>query len=504
MSRLNLTRSQILFLLSSVFVIFCAFKFFAYKKLAYQVIPATTDILDEKNYIWAAKSFLQTGIPTAWSNLEAYGNKARNELQFDGVSIVLKGEKPSVGNIAKFNYPAIVVSQIDVGKGNEHLRFVQPFLDHSFFAGLIYGLTTPTQTKSVTEVRAEEYRLVAIYVSLVTSLLLFFLTYLLDGHPLTAIFSFFIYGTATVYLLSSRYSLIENLLVPQTLFCLLFLVLSKKDWFTKLWQKRLLWVLAGVWAGLALATKELGIALVLAGVFILLNYRVARKNLFWFLLPAVLIGSSFYLYALAVSPKLFIAVFQDQTKRGFFGSLNFLHSFYRPYFSGFPLEGWWPFGFICLAFLAQEFKKHQEILLGFASFLFIFLFFGGLNHPWYWLSFVPFLVMASAVFLKNLVLNPSVLKIFIFFLFPFSSSFYWGRSVFHDSSINLFWYRAFILFFLTLTGFCYLARKLPSLKIVITLILLAILFIVLKWNQQGFTYIIANWGRLPEPFFLKF
>jgi len=499
----RLNRNQIFFLLSLVFVIFCSWRLLAYKKLGYREIPQTTDILDEKNYIWAAKSFLQTGVSTAWSNLDAYEKeKERKDIGLEGLSITFKGEKPSLSNISKFDYPVAAVTEIDVGKGPEQILIVQPFFDHSFVAGLFYGLNTPDDIDSFVQVQPENYRLVAIYVSLLTGFLIFLLTYLIYEDEIVALLSFLIYSAVAVYILVSRYALIENLLIPQTLLSFVFLTLSQKKW-GKPYQK-LLWVVSGVFAGLALTTKELGMAAVLAGILILLSYRVSRKNLFYFLAPAVLVGSIFYLYALAIAPRLYIRVLQDQAKRGFFGSLNFIHSFYRVHFAGFPLEGWWPFGFVSLAFLAVEFKKHREILVGFCSFLLVFLFFGGLNHPWYWLVFVPFLVIASAIFIRELISNSTVIRIIIFFLFPFSSSLYWGNSVFRDSQANVLIYRAFVLVFLGLITLCHFKKKIPGVKIVLTLALLVILFKMYQWNQYGFTYLIANWGKLPEGFFLKF
>lgn len=488
---------KLIFLFCLILVAFLGQRYFAYKTLGIREIPLTTDILDEKNYIWAAKSFLQTGIPTAWSNLDAYGRQVRKDFELDGLSIKYQDEAPSLKNIKKFDYPVVTVKEADVGKGPEQLLIVQPFFDHSFVAGLVYGLKTPNNVNSLSDVQPEQYRLVAAYVALATSLFLFILAYLLYGNW-AAIITFIIYSTVSVYLLVSRYALIENLLVPLTLLSLIFLVLSKQEWIKKASQKKILWILAGISAGLALTTKELGLAAIIAGFLILLAYKNSWKESLYFLIPAFVFGSFFYLYALFVSPRLFFDIFINQANRGFFGPLNFIYSFYRPHFAGFPLEGWWVFGFIALLFLVRQFEQHRELIISFLSYLVIFLFFGGLNHPWYSLVFVPFMVISSAVFIKEMLFKPTAIKLIIFFLFPFSSTLYWGYNVFHQYLTNVITYRASIFIFLALMILSVLKKKIPWSGIVVTLILLVILWKVYQWNLYGFTYLIANWGKLNE------
>ena len=488
-----------LFFLSLVLVLFLSWQYLPRKTLGLAEIPKATDILDEKNYVWAAKSFWQTGIPTAWSNLDAYkvGIEGRKGIGFEDLSITFQGEKPSLKNREKFDYPVAAVEEIDVGKGKEQILFVQPFFDHSFLAGLVYGLKTPNNISSFVEVRSEDYRLMAVYVSLLSGLLLFLLTFLLYGHPMTALLAFLIYSTVGVYLLVSRYALIENILVPLTLLSLVFLALSKQPWVKKDYQKKIFWVLGGIGAGLALTTKEMGVAVLIAGVLIMLSRKIPWKNLLYFFLPAVIVGSLFYLYAFWLEPKLFSEIFFNQVNRGFFGPLNFLYAFYRPHFAGFPLEGWWIFGFLALLFLAKEFEKNREIILAFLSFLFVFVFFGGLNYPWYSLIFIPFLVIASAVFLKELIFKPTIAKIIVFFLLPFSSTLYWGHNVFHKMGVNVLVYRLFIFVFLGLAILSLFKKKASFLGTIMSLIILMVLWKTYQWNVRGFEYWIANWGKLP-------
>jgi len=127
---------KIFFIIFFFLVIFLSKKQFFYRQLGYSSIPFTTDILDEKNYIWAAKSFLQTGIPTAWSNLFTY-KKLTNGGSLVGINIYFEGKRPSFKRIEEIKFPLTAVAEIDVGKGKEHILMVQPFLDHSFLSGVI-------------------------------------------------------------------------------------------------------------------------------------------------------------------------------------------------------------------------------------------------------------------------------------------------------------------------------------------------------------------------------
>lgn len=499
-----LSFNRLIFLLSLVLVIFLSNKYLFHKKLGFEEIPNTTDVLDEMNYVWAGKSFLQTGIPTAWSNLDAYQkNEEKKVIKIENLSLTYNDEKPSLKNVRKFDYPLNAVAEIDVGKGMEQMLMVQPFIDHSFFSGLVFGLNTPNDIKSFTDVRSVEYRGVAVNLSLITGGLIFLLAFLLYDLP-TAIFSFIIYSTVSVYILVSRYALIENLLIPLTLLSLIFIVLYKKPWFSKDYQKKILLILGGLSAGLALAMKEAGIAVVLTGMLLLLIHKTPFKKILYFLVPAILIGSSFYLYAFFIAPRLFLEVLASNVSRGFFGPLNFIYSFYRPRFSGFPLEGYWPFGFIAILFLTQKLRENTEILIAFLSYLVVFLFWGGLNYPWYCLFFLPFIIIASGLFIKKLLIEPSPLNLAIFFLFPFSSSLYWGHNVFRPFLSNVILYRIFIFVFLILGIFSFLKKKIPGLRIIVTLVLLVILWKVYQWNHYGFEYLIANWGNLPEIFMWRF
>ena len=185
--------------------------------IGYENIPSTTDIYDELNYVHAGYSFRQTGIPTAWSNLDSYRKSTEKTnwiADFDGINMVINGKVSNLQNVEKNNYPVSVVKEIDRGKGQEHTFFVQPFLDHPILGGLIYSLGVKEKYKSFEQFKSEEYRSVALTTSFISGFLIFILTLLLTNKVLPSFFAFTIFSIAPSFILSSRYALLENILIP--------------------------------------------------------------------------------------------------------------------------------------------------------------------------------------------------------------------------------------------------------------------------------------------------
>jgi len=134
--------SLVLALLALVLLAFFSKKLFYFRWIGYELIPPTTNILDEKNYVAAGYSFRKTGIPTAWSNLNSYKKifdekKITGVIDFNNINLTFNGQEPGLKNRKLFS-PLVYVTNTDVGKGQESILLVQPFLDHSFFSGVFY------------------------------------------------------------------------------------------------------------------------------------------------------------------------------------------------------------------------------------------------------------------------------------------------------------------------------------------------------------------------------
>jgi len=502
-------------------------KLFYFRWIGYESIPETSIILDEKNYVAAGYSFLKTGVPTAWSNLNGYtlpknnhdNKESQRVIDFDNVSITLNDQKPSFKNKEIFDYPLFYVTNTDVGKGQESILLVQPFLDHSPLAGVFYSLWDKNVPNHFADFETADFRKGALFLGIVTSLLIFFTAFLLTKKWLAAFFSFFIYCLAPTYVLSSRYALIENLLIPLSLLTLIFLIIWQKS---KL--KNLFLILAGITTGLAILTKETGIFVLIMSLAILIQQRLSFKKILPYLIPSLLIGSIFYLYALLLAPNLYTDLFFNQTGRGFFGPLAFLFSSRQINFEGFPLDGFWLWGLILipLSFFRKE-EKTSWVLIGFISYLLIFLIFGGLNYPWYYLPFIPFVVLISGLEIYNLLFKPNLASLSLFFLLPFSTAMFWGWSVFQNNGQAGFYRLSLLLFLSAFLIFKakdtdwkkYKGRFYQKFKLLIKIFQFkeglifrliwyiffgVVLYFTYKWGQRSIQYIIANWSNLPKPF----
>ena len=512
-------------LIALVLLVLFSKKLFYFRWIGYEFIPKTTVVLDEKNYVAAGYSLRKTGIPTAWSNLDSYTlpeeKKISRVVDFNNVSIIVNGQEPNLKNKKLFNYPVFYVTNTDVGKGQESILLVQPFLDHPLLSGVFYSLWTKEKPSHFADFEVGDFRKGALFLGVLTGLLIFFCAFLLTKNWLISFFSFFIYSLAPTYVLSSRYALIENFLIPLSLLTLSFLIIWQK------YRKNFLWlILAGITTGLAISTKESGVFVLIMSLIILFKEHLPFKKFLFYLAPSLLIGSSFYLYGLWLAPKLWSDIFFNQTGRGFFGPLSFLYSSRQINFDGFPLDGFWLWGLmlIPLSFFRKE--KISPVLIGFLSYLLVFLIFGGLNYPWYYLPFIPFVVLASGYELYLLLTKPNLASLILFFLLPFSTVMFWGRTVFKTDGQAGF-YRFSLIFFLVAFLFFkakdinwqkYKGKIHSKLKALIKVFQFKdglifrlawyaffgiILYFAYIWSGRGIQYIIANWGNLPKAFVFK-
>jgi len=522
---MKIKSSLIFTLLALILLAFFSKKLFYFRWIGYEFYPETRIVLDEKNYVNAGYSFRKTGIPTAWSNLNSYTVPKEKEkdkvVEFNNVSITVNGQEPNLKNRKLFDYPLFYVTNTDIGKGQESILLVQPFLDHPLLSGIFYSLWTKNEPTHFADFAVADFRKGALFLGVLSGLLIFLCAFLLTKKWLVAFLSFFIWSLAPSYVLASRYALIENLLIPLSLLTLIFLIIFQK------YQKKYLWlILAGFTTGLAISNKESGIFIFLMGLIILIKEKISFKKLLFYLIPSLIIGSSFYLYAFWLAPELYTSLFFDQAGRGFFGPLSFLYSSRQISFEGFPLDGFWLWGLILIPLSFFRKEKLSPVLIGFFSYLIIFLFLGGLNYPWYYLPFIPFLVLVSGQELYSLLVKPNLTSLLLFFLLPFSTAIYWGWMVFNkEGQVAL--YRLGLIIFLV-AFLCFKLKDVPwqkynskfylklkplikifqskegiIFKLIWYVFFAVVLFLTFRLSGRGIQYVIASWGHLPEPFFFK-
>lgn len=476
------------------------------RKTGYYLIPDNYVILDERAIVWAGLGIRQSGIPAAWSILGAYSKGINGGT--DRFNLTADDKSPSFFNFKNFPKPVKGVVSIDYREGAIlQTPLVQPWLDHPPLGTLILSSAVSSQVNTFTDVTPYQFRKTSLYLAIITGILIYFLGWQIFKNPLIGLLAAVIYGSGPVFLLLSRYALLENVLNPLLLLCLNLLVfannLRKKHKNFRL--AGVLIFVAGVTAGLSALVKVSGWSLLPIGILLLHFWKSGRKNILRFSIPAVLIGLLYVVWGLYLSPEVFLNIIQYQAiDRGFIGSINFLVTLTQIGIKNFPLDGWWTGGFIALLLMPRQ-KQFLPIFVGSVIFLLSGLALGGANYPWYFIPMIPFFALAAAHLIWRIAVKPTLVDILVFFLLFFSSSFYWGYGVYRAAlqATNyqqpFLLYRLFLIFFLLSAAFWKIFSSLQkkSLKTFWFILILAICLLIFYWNVRSFRFILINWGKLP-------
>lgn len=473
------------------------------RKIGYNVIPDPFIILDEHTHVWQGLSIRNTGIPTAWSMLDAY--KVNSKITgagggVDGFNIYLDGKLASWKNYQNYPKPAIAEVLVDFrrfGRDIVHVPIVQPYLDHPPFGGLVLSLLVPDRVKTFADLNDYDLRSMSLYLGVLTQLLIFVLALQVSKKPLVGIVAGLVFATVPSYVLLSRYALLENVLSPLFLANLILFIYAKgkKDNKDDKYLPVLL-VAAGVIGGLMALTKLAGWILIAGCTILLFMWKFKIKQILLYTLPAFLIGILYFVWGLVLTPKLFLDLILFQSvSRGFIGSINFLVTAVRVGIFNFPFDGWWIGGFVALLFIPRK-KEYLPVIVGVIAVLFSALVLVGANYPWYFIPLIPFACIAVAGLFYSLATQPSFVNIMLTFSVFISSSLYWGYGVFQKiQPFNL--YRFIFVIVLVVGAFWTFSKKATKYKKVWFAGIILMLIILAFLNRRGLFFILDNWGKLP-------
>jgi hypothetical protein len=264
-------------------------------------------------------------------------------------------------------------------------------------------------------------------------------------------------------------------------------------------------IAAGIFAGLCALTKEIGWFALLFGVAALLYKQKKFKDILLFSIPAVIIGSLYFAWGLYLNPTLFMNLFLYQgISRGFIGSLNMLSAAVRVGILNFPFDGWWIGGFLSFLLIGRK-KEYSPLFIAAGIIIGSILLIGGANFAWYYIPLIPFMSIATALFIYEVFTSPNFSNILIFFLIFISSSFYWGygvklaiqESTGFQQPFTL--YRILLLFALAAGLFFQFAKQIKRVKwvwySVMTLVCLLLMFL----NMKSIYFLHENWGSGKYP-----
>lgn len=470
---------------------------FYLRSIGYDQIPETNVILDERTWVWQGLSIRKNGIPTGWSHLEVYKKGVGGYV--DGLKIAVDGQLPNFKNFKEFPKPALAILEADFGKGLRHTPFVQPLIEQPPLGGLILSTLVSDDIKTFTDLTPTQFRKVSLWLGVATGILIFILGWQLSKNPFIGLLATAIYGTIPTFNLLSRYALLENVLNPFMLLTINLLIFAqKRD------QLKFLLILAGIAGGLAALTKITGWFVLIIGIALLIYWKVNFKNILFFVIPSALIGLLYFVWGIYLAPNLFIDIFRYQgLERGFIGSINFLVTATRIGILNFPLDGWWIGGFLSLILISFK-KEYVSIFVGAVVVLISALLLGGANFPWYFIPMIPFMCLATAIFIWQVATNPKFISIFIFFLIFVSSTFYWGYGVFQASMSQTNYqqpydiYRILLLFFIFSGLFWSLSKRKERFKNLWFIFMIILIIFLIRLNERSIYFILSNWGKLPS------
>jgi hypothetical protein len=473
------------------------------RRNSYVQIPESSIVLDERTWVWQGLSIRQSGIPAGWSSIETYQKGPLGDIE--GFTVRVDNVMPRLATYGSYPKPVSSLKTVDFGRGAFYMSYVQPLLDNPPLGGLIYSLFIPSKVKSYLEVAPNDYRNGSLWLAVLTTVLIFVLAWQIFKSWIIALLAAAIYGSAPVFLLLSRYALLENILAPLILLVLNLLMLAES---LRKSHKRLvvfLILISAVMAGSCALVKETGWAAVGMGVFLLWFWKFSYKQIITFAGVAFLVGILYFVWGMYLAPKLFPQILlYHSTYRPFIGSLNFITSIWKINILNFPLDGWWLGGFLSLLLLPHD-RKYVVIFTGVITYLVATLFMGSANYPWYFIPLIPFMCLSMALFFWELAVSPKLSSILIFFLIFFSSSFYWGFGVFKAALASTHFqqpvalYRLLLLFFVVLgLGWKFWPNKMERYKPVWYLFMVGLGWWVLTLNDRSMLFMLSHWGHIPS------
>lgn len=478
------------------------------RSIGYALIPENYIILDERTWVWQGLSIRSTGIPAGWSNLSAYWDGWTKSPSYNKSGVGIKRFNVAINNALPnlYNYPAypkpvVSIQKVDFGRGADYIRFVQPLTEEPPLGGIILSQFVPNNVKTFLDLKPADFRKGSLYIAVLTGVLIFILSWQVFRNPIPALIASTIYGSVPSYVLLSRYALLENILSPLILILMNLLIIAKKLQNSH-WASKILF-LSGLTTGLISLTKLTGYPIIGMAVILLWLWKFGRKQIIIFMIPALILGLSYFLWAFYLSGNFLLNIFEYQSvERGFIGSVNFLVTLSRVGILNFPFDGWWIGGFLTLTLIPFK-KDYLPIFAGAITVILTSLMLGGANYPWYFIPLIPFMCISTAYFIWTVATKPSFLNTAILFLVFFSSSFYWGYGVFQASLQSTNYRQPFQLYRIALAlaiggsigAYVYQNKRLfNDFWFVSIMLLTSLLF---KWNWQSVYYIISHWSKLP-------
>lgn len=358
-----------LYLVALITVIFVGFWL---RNSNLSTVPRHGATFDEFAWTWQGINLIQKGIPISWSSHPQYTQKYH--LTYQGAAFWI----------------------------------VQPYLEHPPLFGLVAGsFAILNGAKDMYHVTLANIRPLALLLGLFSIFMVFTLCKELYGTK-TALLASFLYATIPTVVIGSRIVQNENFLIPFWLLSLYLLALYLRT------GKKALMILAGVVAGLLSLAKVPWLVVGLS-LSIILVFKGKWKDALLTGLLTFAIFSLFFLYGIHYNKELFFSLWGFQLQRYDISFSGLFSVFTNPLLvDRYYLDGWILFGWFSMFAAFKNFKKNFFILVPFIAYfiLYIFAIPNEPAHGWYRYPFYPFMIISTALFIKEEYVRPSLSLVF--------------------------------------------------------------------------------------------
>lgn len=322
----------------------------------YATFPQRGATSDEYTYSFLGLSLLTQGFPISWSNFNLY--------------------------------PRLVHLTIN----KLYFPIVYPYFDHPPLNGIVVAVWALFNGEnSFEKISLATIRLVPIVFSLLSATLVYLIAKKIY-HERIATYALLIYTTTTIFVISGRVVLAENLLTVWLLLTIYLLAVWQK--INSIFRALTL----GFLAGLAVWTKELGIAVFFTSLFFLIKNRCKSSLFLIYHLTFSVFFLGYIAYGTYYDAELFGKIINVQASRQLGPQIldMLLHHQYivnKP--SG---DGWYYLGWLALFVSLWQFGKHRLIVLPALTYFFLMLF--SLTREgemgWYVIPMFPLMAIATA------------------------------------------------------------------------------------------------------------
>jgi len=366
--------------------------------------PRQGATFDEYAWTWQGISLIKNHVPTSWSPHPEYKN-----------------------------YKDVIYQKT-------HFRIVTPFLEHPPVFGLVAGsFAILNGVQGIYDLHFYDIRPLALILGMLSLILLYLLVKEIYDKK-TALVASLLYATVPTVVIGSRIVQNENFFIPLWLLSLFLIskfIKTKNPWLRNL---------AALICGLLILAK---IPWVAGGISIVIIFLALKKykDIVKFLAIAIPIGLLYFVYGFYFDRELFLSLLSLQAQRYDLTFNSIYALFQKPYLvDRFYTDGWIYFGWFSVVLLfLKDFKKNIFVSAPILAYFLIFL--SGIpdeaGHGWYRYPFYPFLIISTAIFLKDYFLKNWLLT-FFFLVFV-------GTSLFQLTWATVFGF-SYIIFRIAIIG----------------------------------------------------